>query len=343
MIKTKTRFAGIVLLLFCVFSVNSFAFGADAPAEAAGPAVSQPALKPEWASLRDRLAADGLSGQDIDGWFASLDKGYSEKPMGIMMGALFRIKYMPPPFSFLRKPVKTPEFLPDVFTSGNIRLCAEFMRAHPDILAGVTRDYKVEAEIVVALFMVETRLGNYMGHEEAFWSLACMSLADKPEKIHSYLDNLPTTAERLKWVSEQMDRRADWAYRELKALIEYCRLYGHDPLAITGSPFGAIGLPQFMPTNIPAYAADGDKDGVIDLFALEDALPSIARFLQEHGWKPGLGSKQQHQIIRRYNHSDAYANTVLALAAATLKYLENHPVKTQGDPAASSLPESGAE
>ena len=46
---------------------------------------------------------------------------------------------------------------------------------------------------------------------------------------------------------------------------------------------------QFMPSSFLAYAADGDGDGKRDIWtSAPDALASIANFLKEHGWKPGL-------------------------------------------------------
>ena len=84
-----------------------------------------------------------------------------------------------------------------------------------------------------------------------------------------------------------------------------------------------------MPSNIDAYAVDGNGDGVIDLFDLEDAIPSIASYISKHGWKPGMDRAQQHKVVRRYNHSDMYANTVLALSDSTKGYLAKNPQGSQ--------------
>ena len=51
---------------------------------------------------------------------------------------------------------------------------------------------------------------------------------------------------------------------------------------------GAVGQPQFMPSNIASFAKDGDGDGRIDLVGSpEDSLASIASFLIAHGWTKG--------------------------------------------------------
>jgi membrane-bound lytic murein transglycosylase B len=87
-----------------------------------------------------------------------------------------------------------------------------------------------------------------------------------------------------------------------------------DPLGIRGSIYGAIGLCQFMPSNVFAYGVDADQDGRIDPFTKADALHSIANYLRGHGWRPGLNREGQHSVIFDYNHSTVYANTVLAVA-----------------------------
>jgi hypothetical protein len=61
------------------------------------------------------------------------------------------------------------------------------------------------------------------------------------------------------------------------------------PAEMLGSWAGAMGQTQFMPSSFLAYAADGDGDGRRDIWAsVPDVLASIANFLKEHGWKPGL-------------------------------------------------------
>src|SRR3546814_14895099 len=62
-----------------------------------------------------------------------------------------------------------------------------------------------------------------------------------------------------------------------------------DALTTTGSYAGAIGLPQFMPGSLIRFAVDGDGDGVINVRASSaGALASVANYLRQHGWIPGL-------------------------------------------------------
>ncbi len=58
---------------------------------------------------------------------------------------------------------------------------------------------------------------------------------------------------------------------------------------LKGSYAGATGYPQFMPSVVLDRRADGDGDGQADIWSNEaDALASIANYLRDAGWKPGV-------------------------------------------------------
>ena len=58
---------------------------------------------------------------------------------------------------------------------------------------------------------------------------------------------------------------------------------------LKGSYAGATGYPQFMPTTVLRLRSDGDGDGYADVWSSEpDGLASIANYLRDAGWKPGL-------------------------------------------------------
>ena len=58
---------------------------------------------------------------------------------------------------------------------------------------------------------------------------------------------------------------------------------------LRGSYAGATGYPQFMPSAALRLRADGDGDGYANIWTNEvDALASIANYLREAGWKPGI-------------------------------------------------------
>ncbi len=73
-----------------------------------------------------------------------------------------------------------------------------------------------------------------------------------------------------------------------------------DPLSLTGSYAGAMGLPQFMPGSFRAYAVDFDADGHIDIWTNPtDAVGSVANYFIKHGWQPG------QQVVVRADIQDA--------------------------------------
>jgi membrane-bound lytic murein transglycosylase B len=103
-------------------------------------------------------------------------------------------------------------------------------------------------------------------------------------------------------------------YPEVRATFRVADDLRIDPLDLLGSPSGAFGNPQFLPTSYLRHGADGNGDGVVDLFTIDDAAASAARFLAASGWSPGISRAQQRQVIWHYNRSDAYIDAVLGLS-----------------------------
>ena len=82
------------------------------------------------------------------------------------------------------------------------------------------------------------------------------------------------------------ERRAQYFQDELSALIAWSYQDGIAANSVVGSYAGAIGYPQFMPSNIPKFGVDYDGSGHIDLRnSAVDAIGSIANYLAQHGWQ----------------------------------------------------------
>ena len=82
--------------------------------------------------------------------------------------------------------------------------------------------------------------------------------------------------------------RAKFFREELEQFILLTRDLKMNPLAVKGSYAGAMGAPQFMPSNYRRYAIDASEDGRIDLWNnWPDVCASIGNYLKEHGWNPG--------------------------------------------------------
>lgn len=85
-----------------------------------------------------------------------------------------------------------------------------------------------------------------------------------------------------------MSTRADYFTDELIAALQIAEA-GHAPSgALKSSWAGALGQPQFMPSNFLTYAADGNGDGRSDIWdSPDDTIASIGNFLSQHGWVTG--------------------------------------------------------
>ena len=110
-------------------------------------------------------------------------------------------------------------------------------------------------------------------------------------------------------------KKSNWAYSELKAFLKYTARETIDPVTVSGSYAGALGIAQFMPSSILAYAKDGNSDGRIDLFNHADAITSIASYLKHFGWHTGIDKKGAKKVIYRYNNSKYYVDAVLKVSA----------------------------
>ena len=69
-----------------------------------------------------------------------------------------------------------------------------------------------------------------------------------------------------------------------------------------------------MPSNVFIYGIDADNDGHIDPFATNDAIHSIANYLNKHGWNCNMSRYDKRKAVYAYNNSTVYVNTILAAA-----------------------------
>ena len=143
-----------------------------------------------------------------------------------------------------------------------------FWQQHDATLRRAEAEYGVPAEVIVGIIGVETIYGRDTGNFRVMDALATLAF------------DYPDTPNR--------EARSKMFLGQLEDFLLWCRDSRMDPFSVLGSYAGAIGIPQFMPTSIRAYATDFDGDGRIDLRnSPTDAIGSVARFLQMHGWEPG--------------------------------------------------------
>ncbi len=144
----------------------------------------------------------------------------------------------------------------------------QFWSTHAAALEKAEAAYGVPAEIIVGIIGVETLYGRYTGRYRV------------PDVLTTLAFAYPDTPNR--------NVRMEYFRREVANVLLLSRERRIDPFTLTGSYAGAIGLPQFMPGSILAYAVDFDGNGQIDLLnSPVDAIGSVANFLKHHGWQPG--------------------------------------------------------
>lgn len=245
-------------------------------------------------SVRARLVKDGFPEEKVDIYFQE----------GLR---LFAVKGVSGYFMHNEGKLNYGRFL----TKSALATGRAYLKRHAASLDAAEAAYGVDKEIITAVLMVETALGNYIGNQRVFKILATLaSLSDKTAKAHLWREVPPNRRISRKRFEKKTKDKAQWAYRELKALLTYSDQVGKDPRKFIGSYAGAMGIPQFMPSRILQLGVDGNNDGVVDLYTHEDAIASVANYLRHFGWKPGIERKKAIKVLMRYNHSIYYANTL---------------------------------
>lgn len=310
--------------LFFLFPLTGVATSAASKIVMGAPLVEQrqTALDPHFEALVARLAAEGYPMERLQELYSRPEVAYDPDSMGRKMRVLYKTQYKPvepapetpaQPEKPAKKREKIPLHAPHLTPEVLARL-AVFKKDYASALKAAEQEYKVPAEVVLAVLVVETKLGTFLGYGTAINVLSSMSAASGYEDMAAFVDKYSPTPEQKQWLVERQSQKAEWAYRQLKALLEYAWANGLDPTAMPCSIYGAIGMCQFMPSNVERLGVDGDGDGVVDLYAPADAIHSVAKFLHKAGWKKSLSRKGRIKVIKRYNPDYFYAITVLAVA-----------------------------
>ncbi|MFN3549544.1 MAG: lytic murein transglycosylase [Mesorhizobium sp.] len=134
-------------------------------------------------------------------------------------------------------------------------------QGHAALLATLERSTGVPPGVVLAIWGRESGFGRAKIPHDAFEVLGTKAfLATRKEMFREEVLAALVMAERLRIPPRSM--KSSWA--------------------------GALGQPQFMPSNYLKYAVDGDGDGRADIWTSEaDTLASIANYLKAHGWVRG--------------------------------------------------------
>ena len=128
-------------------------------------------------------------------------------------------------------------------------------------LNAIGRRYGVPPQVLVAIWGKETSYGSIMGDFDLLNSLA--SLAYEGRRRELFTQEFIATLRMVERGFPRHQLKGSWA--------------------------GAAGQPQFLPSVYMRLAVDGDGDGRADIWGSHlDALASIANYLRDAGWKPGM-------------------------------------------------------
>lgn len=146
-------------------------------------------------------------------------------------------------------------------TNTTINKGIQFWRANRMALQQAELLYGVPQEYILGIIGVETRYGENVGKNRAIDALSAMGFENP--------------------------RRGKYFRGELESYLLMTRSARLDPLKPKSSYAGALGLSQFMPSNISKFGVDHDRNGSVNLWTSPDAIASIANYFKKHGWRTG--------------------------------------------------------
>jgi membrane-bound lytic murein transglycosylase B len=154
------------------------------------------------------------------------------------------------------------DYRPIFVTERRIREGTDFWMAHRQALDQASIRSGVAPEYLAAILGVETYYGRLTGSYRVIDALSTLAF-DYPARAKFFRD-------------------------ELEQFLLLTRDERLNPLSVKGSYAGAMGAPQFMPSNYRRYAVDAAADGRIDLWTnWPDVCESVGNYLKEHGWNAG--------------------------------------------------------
>ena len=144
-------------------------------------------------------------------------------------------------------------------------------------LAAIESRYRVEGEVVAAIWGLESAYGTRRGDTRVLDALATLAYDG---------------------------RRGRFFEQQLIAALKIIQSGDTSPDRLRGSWAGAMGHTQFIPTSYLAYAQDFDGDGRRDIWAEDpvDALASTANYLRQAGWVYGQPWGMEVRLPEGYDY-----------------------------------------
>ncbi len=191
-----------------------------------------------------------------------------------------------------------------------LALGVDFAGQHRELLQAVSEKYGVTTADLLGMLNAESKFGTVQGDFEVVTvfvaNVVYLRAAERSKKADYAQAGALSKADN----NKRIEKRRRYAMQNLATLLAYAESRDLDPMAMTGSWAGAIGMTQFMPASMH-LAVDGDEDGVIDLSQAPDAVASTANYLVRHGYLRGdLAARRK--AFAAYNPNQEYVNAIVA-------------------------------
>lgn len=169
------------------------------------------------------------------------------------------------------------EYLDSAASDTRVKNGRAALRQNKRLLAEIEARYGVEAEVVAAVWGLESAYGAFRGDNPLIEALATLAYDG---------------------------RRGRFFESQLIAALKIIQSGDVAPRRMTGSWAGAMGHTQFIPTSYLAYAVDFRGDGKRDIWSDDptDALASTAAYLRNFGWRTGQPWGVEVTLPRGFNY-----------------------------------------
>lgn len=280
----------------------------------------QPCMAERVASKMDGEATKfSYSSKKLSDWSFILDQLRNDGISSSLVSEVFGDPRFPKHTNipFAAAPKESKRIYKGFYSKKNIAAAKSFLVKHQAILNRSEARYGVGRENIAALLLIESHYGKVTGKYNVANRLARVASAAEPKNVTYNYKRLKKDDPKLtfKEIEERAKYLNDLFYPELRILLKLHAIGRLDARSLKGSRAGAFGIPQFLPSSFAKFGVDGNGDGKVSLYDMEDAVFSASNYLASFGWRDSLSIAEKGEVIWHYNHSDAYVDTVLGVAA----------------------------
>ena len=171
------------------------------------------------------------------------------------------------------------DYLDSAVSDARVKNGRAALQNHRKLLGEIESRYGVEAEVVAAVWGLESAYGTFRGETPLIEALATLAYDG---------------------------RRGRFFEQQLIAALKIIQAGDVAPKRMTGSWAGAMGHTQFIPTSYLSYAVDFRGDGKRDIWSEDptDALASTAAYLKNFGWRKGQPWGVEVVLPRGFDYSE---------------------------------------